>query len=118
MPISGKDLDLLSGLLSAAQLRQEMITNNLANVETPGWTRKRVEFESLLAKAIEKPGFDPGSIAPQVVEDVTTPGRPDGNNVHLEEEMNALRENKLLYQTYTALLAHRFSAVDAAIREG
>ena len=32
---------------------------NLANVETPGWKRKRVEFESLLADAMGKPTGDP-----------------------------------------------------------
>lgn len=118
MTISGRDVDLLSTLLSATQQRQQVIMGNLANAETPGWTRKTVEFESLLAEQMGKPNFDPKQVEPQILDDVLTPGRPDGNNVHMELELNSLRENKLMYQTYSALLKHRFNSIDAALREG
>lgn len=117
MNVKGDGTELLSRLLSVTQKRQQVIMGNLANVETPGWKRKRVEFESLLADAMGKPTGDPLAVEPEIVTDDLTPGRPDGNNVHMELELNSLRENRLLYQTYAAILNHRFSAIDAALRE-
>ncbi len=118
MTIQGKNLELLSGLLGAAQKRQEVLMNNLANAETPGWVRKTVRFEELLRDAMQSESFELGKVRPEIVEDTQTPGRADGNNVHLEHEMNAIRENQLLYQTYAAILGGQFSALQAAIQEG
>ena len=52
-----KSTDLLQKGLSAAWTRNAVIRHNIANVETPGFKASDVEFETLLAKAIEDTGY-------------------------------------------------------------
>lgn len=115
--------DLLQRLLSAAELRSRVISSNLANQSTPGYTRREVSFEALLRESMSdssRPGDLLETLAglePEVRLDESTPARPDGNNVTLELEMNALRENRLLYETYAAMLRGRFQLLEAAVTE-
>ena len=55
---------------------------------------------------------------PAVVEDTLTPARPDGNNVNLELELNSERQNRLLYETYAAMLQSHFDLIDTSIQSG
>ncbi|MEW6073133.1 MAG: flagellar basal body rod protein FlgB [Planctomycetota bacterium] len=112
----GPEAQLLTRLLSAAELRMRVLSSNLANSNTPGYKRQTVEFESLLREAMGRGAPDLGAVVPRVRTDVETPCRPDGNNVTLEAELNAIRENRLLYETYAAMLSGQFSLLDLAIR--
>lgn len=113
-------VDLLQKGLDAAWLRNEVITHNIANVETPQFKRSYVEFESLLKAKIENKDYrhtelkttrekhiplvsgistDPMSdIEPIVKKDESTSIRMDGNNVDIEYEMNELAKNVIWYQ--------------------
>ena len=51
------------------------------------------------------------------VDDVS-PSRPDGNNVNLELELNALRENRLRFETYAAIVEGRGSIKRLALGGG
>ena len=122
MEFSITDNNLLTKLLSASELRAKVISSNIANLNTPGFKRSVVEFEDLLRDAITgigSPGeFGASSVEPYVHEDHLTPARPDGNNVTLELEMNALRENRLLYETYASILQGHFNLLDTAVSDG
>jgi flagellar basal-body rod protein FlgB len=115
--ISNANGRLLESLLDAAALRARVIAGNVANQNTPGYRRQVVRFEELLREAVESGhGEDRlGRIAPQVSEDMLTPARADGNNVSLELEMSAMRQNRLLYDMYTTLQASRSHLIQAAI---
>ena len=106
MDAVGPGEDLLLRLLSATTLRSRVIAANIANQNTPGYTREEVRFEDLLRDAMRR-GAAPDSIEPEVIKDHSTPARQDGNNVNLELELNALRENRIRYETYAALLQGR-----------
>lgn len=122
MEFSVSNSELLTKLLSASELRGKVISGNIANANTPGYKRKVVEFEDLLNSAIKSPAGAEGSslesVRPFVREDRLTPARPDGNNVSLELEMNSMRENRLLYETYASILQGHFNLLDTAIRDG
>ena len=51
------NIDLLHRALDASNLRQETVSSNIANVNTPGYKAKRVEFESLLKDAMDGTGL-------------------------------------------------------------
>ena len=102
--ISGEDL--LLRLLSAAELRSRVISANIANQNTPGYRRQEVQFESLLSDAMKR-GAGAGKVLATISEDTETPARPDGNNVNLEIELNTLRQNRLLFETYASILEGR-----------
>lgn len=118
MDIGGPNLDLLSRLLDASSLRGRVIQGNLANMNTPGFKRKLVSFEQRLKVALDKNPRLASEMNPEVKTDTLTPGNPDGNNVNLELEMNAMRENRLTYETYATILQSHLGMIDAAIREG
>ena len=50
--LSNHSIEILSRGLDAASLRQEVISNNIANVETPGFKASRVSFEDELRRAL------------------------------------------------------------------
>jgi flagellar basal-body rod protein FlgB len=49
-------VELLQAGLKAETMRQQAMANNVANIQTPGYRRLDVQFEKLLAKAIESGG--------------------------------------------------------------
>ena len=111
-------MDLLVRLLRASELRAKVITSNIANQNTPGYTRRVVQFEELLKESIDKSDGRMSEVEPRLELDEVSPPRPDGNNVSLEKEINGLRENRLLYETYSAILRGHFNLLQAAITEG
>ncbi len=118
MDIGGPNLDLLSRLLDASSLRGRVIQGNLANGNTPGFKRKVVQFEEQLAQALDNNPRQAQRLKPQVTNDEITPGKPDGNNVNMELEMNSMRENYLTYSTYATIMEGHMGLIDAAIRDG
>lgn len=118
MDTIGNDGRLLLKLLSAANLRQRVIADNIANESTPGFKRHVVRFEELIANDLRN-GRTPTVIPePQVTLDTESPASPDGNNVNLELELSSMRENRLLYETYASILESRSTMLRASITEG
>lgn len=104
-------------LLGACELRARVVSANIANSNTPGYVRHVVRFEELLGKEL-RTGGDVGDVRPELLADLDTPSRPDGNNVSLELELNAMRENRLLYEAYSSILRSHFALLESAISEG
>lgn len=126
-------VNLLEKGLDTAALRQEVISHNLANVDTPNYNAKHVEFESMLRSAMEdeglkgfvtKPGhFKIGVEQPLDVQAVTINDahyelRMDNNNVDPDQEMLELAENTILFNALTDQVNNEFARLRLAIREG
>ena len=111
---------LLGALLDAAALRARVLAGNVANQTTPGYTRQVVRFEELLRSAVERGrgSEELARIAPRVEQDTQTPARADGNNVQLELELSAARQNRLLYEMYSAIRSRRSELIRSAIESG
>lgn len=108
---------LLMRLMSAASMRRDVLANNIASQNLPGYRRREVSFEQLLAQALEK-GKRPEDldrIAPEVVVDFDTPTRADGNNVTAEQEASLMRENRIRFELYAMILRGRTSLITQAI---
>jgi flagellar basal-body rod protein FlgB len=86
-------------------MRQSLLTNNLANVDTPGYQREDVNFQGTLANAIAS-GQSPQGVTFQPY---TQPGSVsiNGNGVSAETESADLAENGLLYENLTGIAAQR-----------
>lgn len=102
-------ISVLDKAADASWLRNEAITNNLANATTPGYKRQDVAFESVLQKALGNSKYESTdskvaaltrrSLAPRVFTDYANFSyRLDGNNVDVENENVYLAENQLMYQ--------------------
>ena len=114
--VIGKSLD-------ACGMRHRIIADNIANVETPGFTRSEVAFESRLKQALETATGDDAfdqveALQPEVEADALSPARPDGNNVLIDKEMTDLTKNALRYEALVQLLNLKGAQVRSAINEG
>ena len=109
--------DLLANALRASAMRQNVIANNVANVETPGFRAKRVVFEELLRDALDTGDTGRARDVDFELLESKSPGDPlNKNNVSLEEEVGALVANTMRYKTYMRILGKRFKQLDLAIR--
>jgi flagellar basal-body rod protein FlgB len=104
--------------MSASALRAKVLSENIANQNVPGYKRQVVRFEELLTEQVARGARSLDEVVPEIQTDFATPASPDGNNVSLEVEANAMRENSLLYQTYAAILQTKYEMVRTSIMEG
>jgi flagellar basal-body rod protein FlgB len=110
----------LADALTLHQRRHEVLASNLANVETPRFHARDLDFEAALEEAFEGRGADgpAGAKAPRVVEDTSAPPRADGNTVDLDLQMAKLGANGGRYVALARILALRIALLRQAIEGG
>jgi flagellar basal-body rod protein FlgB len=106
----------LESAMSGAELRNTLLTNNLANVDTPGYQPEDVNFQASLQQAIDS-GQSPTGASFQPYSVQQTVG-PDGNGVSPEQQQAALSQNGLLYETLTQIATQRESILENAMGIG
>jgi flagellar basal-body rod protein FlgB len=131
LDLLGRTGNLLHKSLDAESLRFKVRADNFANVNTPGYKRQDVEFETFLAAELDKKsgqmelrkthtrhldGKATGS-SPRVVTDNASTMRYDGNNVDMEQEMVALTETAVRYQVLAEQLTRQIRQLRTAISE-
>ncbi|WP_275407227.1 flagellar basal body rod protein FlgB [Cellulomonas chitinilytica] len=102
----------LNSALDGLALRQRVIADNVANINTPDFHAKKVEFEDALKKAV---GHGSGAAAATTARSLE-PTREDGNNVNLDEETLLNVDTNLRYQLATQAVSGQFSTIRAAMR--
>ncbi len=115
MDVTPSQFGLLQQLMSASHLRHEVISQNIANVNTPGFHRQDVRFDEALLAALRDGDSVGTNLRPEIYEVEGLPERVDGNNVDIDKEMGQLSKNALLYQTWTQILASKLSMMQSAI---
>ena len=111
------NLFLLQRFLDVDAMRQTLVTTNIANVDTPGYHARDVDFHGELARAMNGATEDDG-MSPFVMPVQGLLARPDGNNVNVDRESMLLAEVQLQFKTATAILRAEFAQIHTAIREG
>ena len=115
MPLFDNTQLALERAISGAALRQEVLANNMANAETPGFRRSDVDFQSTLAaamktgdaRAIEATGF--------TSETDSTVMRADGNGVDIDVESANMAKNGLTYEALVSIAKARVEIIQAAM---
>lgn len=121
---------LMEKSLDAAYLRNEVIANNIANVDTPGYKRKTVGFENYINGKtvstftarktrrlhVDFPGHENDTRVETDHSELST--RLDGNNVDIENEMAQMAKNSIKYDTLVQTLNTRLRRLRSAINEG
>jgi len=95
--------------------RSELVMSNMANVDTPGYRTRDVDFHQQLAQASS---FALASLPPAVHLVQGLMERPDGNNVSLERESLLLADTQMRFNLGVQLLRDRFRTLMSAIHEG
>jgi flagellar basal-body rod protein FlgB len=108
-------ISALTRFLDANVLRSELVMSNMANIDTPGYRTRDIDFHQELERA---GGLEYASFAPvtHLVQGLME--RPDGNNVSLERESLLLADTQMRFNLGVQLLRDRFKGILSAIHEG
>lgn len=104
---------VLTSALDGLSLRQRVIADNIANVDTPGFRATSVDFESSLAAAISSGEMSAAGVAPTTAP-TQTPVGPNGNNVDLRKESLAAIQSQFQYQMMTRAVSDRYALITTA----
>lgn len=120
----------IAGWLRGLSRRQEAISNNIANIDTPGYRRQEVPFEAELRRAIGQGTAKLSTTAPGHMStagtarnqlgvqaaQLLTSQRLDGNDVDIDQEMVSLAETQMRYQAAASALNTKLSIIRNVIR--
>lgn len=125
------NIRLLEKGLNATWLRNTVIANNIANVDTPGYKSSRVEFESILESKLQEGALNGKTTNPKhisintsiedanpiVEKNKNTTMRMDGNNVDIDVEMAELARNSIKYNALIEKTRRDLARIKTAIKE-
>lgn len=117
-------IDVLGKTADAAWSRMQVITDNIANVSTPNYKRKDVQFESYLAAQIGD-----GNTLDQCVDNIDLDTlnattyvdnsqysyRYDGNNVDIDVENSEMAKTQIRYQALMDSMTNEYSRIKMAL---
>ena len=120
--------NILDKAADASWMRENVITNNIANIDTPGYKRQDVDFESVLQKALGKTKYssldkkvrelnqDLGKLTTTSYTDAANYSyRLDRNNVDENTENAELASESLRYQLLTTAITNNFSRMQTVL---
>ena len=128
------DFKVIEKSLNAYSTRANAIADNIANVNTPNYKRKDVQFENLLEEALEDSGssleglstnekhFDISKkmklegLSAKLILENSTSMRNDGNNVDIEKEQAEFAKNNIRYQLATTRMSQKFNVLKSVIK--
>ena len=99
--------------LNGLSQRQEVIADNIANVDTPGFRATSVDFEASLTAALQRGEMSAAGVTP-TTRPTNAPVGEDGNNVDLRQESLAAVQSQFQYQVMTRAVSDRASLMSIA----
>ena len=122
-------VNVLKSAADASWLREEVLSNNIANVDTPNYKRQDVEFKTYLNSAIEQSGKPKATLTQKInnvdlsniktrtyTDNASLSYRLDGNNVDLSTENAELASEQLNYTALIDSINNEFSRMKAVIK--
>ncbi|MCX4183610.1 MULTISPECIES: flagellar basal body rod protein FlgB [Bacillus amyloliquefaciens group] len=128
-------MDLFSGTiqnlenaLGRADIKQKVLTNNIANIDTPNYKAKKVSFRNLLdqetsnLEAVKTDyrhvDFTGSGDDYSIVSSSDTSYQQNGNNVDIDKEMTDLAENQINYQALVERMSGKFNTLKTVLTGG
>lgn len=122
---SFSQINIFKRSLNVSWLKNKAISNNIANVDTPGYKREVVEFGNVLDEAMQEnlvrtheKHMSSSSHGPRIVKETNSSFREDDNNVDIDTEMAELSKNQLKFNIVTQQLNSKLSRLKKAIDSG
>lgn len=120
MSLFGSTMDMLRQAAVFSTRRHELLAQNIANADTPGWEARDVAFahelslaqqvRALSASALGAPDLDL-----RLIERLDSVVAPDGNSVNIDRQMTRVAQNTLYHSAVLQLLNSQFRALKTAI---
>jgi len=124
MPINslfGKTFHAIETSLDIAKERHGLITSNIANLDTPGYRAKDIDFRDALKDALEGTSVDLFRTNPRHFgSKISYPEPPlsGSDSINIDKEMSKFAENNLRYRASVEVLLRKLSGLKYAITEG
>jgi len=126
--LSKTGIPLYKKLLHITSSSQKLTASNIANVSTPGYQSKAIDFKREIQAALKKkkvtlettnerhmpPAGRPRAI--KVITGIDGSNESGVNNVDIDKEMGTLAENQILYSYGTRMLMKKFNTLKTVIR--
>ena len=118
-------VNVLGKAADASWTRNDILANNIANADTPGFKRKDVQFETYLKNAVAGTYSLNETVAnidlnelncTTYTDQANLSYRYDGNNVDINTENVELAKNQLKYYTLMNSMSQEFSRLKSALR--
>ena len=110
-------LSVLSKMMELSTRKHQVIANNIANANTPGYIRRDLNFEDEMSRIINSQDWKGlREMDGEVSLDETNTPRNDGNNVNLTQEMNEMSQNGVLYDLVHQAFKSRVGIIKNAIK--
>ncbi|PYZ93152.1 flagellar basal body rod protein FlgB [Salipaludibacillus keqinensis] len=130
--INNSTNQLLETAVSSSMTRQNTISQNIANVDTPNYKAQKTVFSHELNRAQEGQrlnahrrddrhvefGGRPSNDAATVMKRTNTAYNHNGNNVDIDHEMSEMAKNQIYYNTLVDRLNGRFNSVRTVLGQG
>ena len=120
---------VLEQALNYSSLKQKVIANNIANVDTPNYKAKDVSFKKLLESSLSNqlaayrtdqrhfPFRNEYAISSAIVNRPSSYNE-NGNSVDMDKEMSDLASNQIYYNAMADLISGKFSSLNTVIKGG
>ena len=116
MGIQFTQQNLLQNATEYATRSHRVISQNMANVNTPEYQTREISFERFVEQMSSKNESNRSPVQLEVETLDHLPTRMDGNNVDLDNELAKLKQNELFHQTLIQLLGSKADTMRAAMR--
>jgi flagellar basal-body rod protein FlgB len=123
-PSNDRNFPAMEQLLSWTSQRQEALSSNITNLDTPGYHAKDYSFQSELEATLKLTTTSEKHIAPlresanSRVYEVGMAEKPNGNDVDIERELTEITKNGLEYITFIQYLNQKIKTLRTAIVDG
>jgi flagellar basal-body rod protein FlgB len=114
--------------LNYASLNQKVISQNIANVDTPNYKAKEVEFKAMLDQSVQQLdakktdqrhfAFHSSSQHPAVKTKTAYQYNHNGNGVDLDQEMSEMASNQIYFNALTDRINGKFNSLQTVVRGG
>ncbi|MFT7617196.1 MAG: flagellar basal-body rod protein FlgB [Planctomycetota bacterium] len=115
MKVVNENLDLMAKLMTASTKRHSVHAANIANINTPNYIAKEMNFEDSFRAALKDNGAEKALDVSEEIVDSDAEVKADGNSVHLEREFNMMQKNQMLFNVYAQMLKHKMKSIKHAI---
>ena len=120
-------INVLDKAADASWTRENLLANNIANIDTPGYKRQDIDFQSVLKKELGNYKYmsldqkmntvDLSKLNPSVYTDYESYSyRLDGNNVDIDTEEVELASEQIKYQALTQSITSEFQRLQTVLK--
>ncbi|KGP92853.1 flagellar basal body rod protein FlgB [Pontibacillus chungwhensis BH030062] len=129
MTMFGGTIQTLEKSMDYASLKNKTISNNIANVDTPNYKAKDVQFKDVFSEQMSSidakrtnskhiPFSSTSTSRFSVTSNGSTQYNHNGNNVDIDQEMSDLAKNQIYYQALVDRLNGKFRSLESVIKGG